>query len=59
MTIDNLIAQAIKYLRQAVLITLLALLAVYILRTFGVSLPIRAPGHIELAYLAGAFWLLK
>jgi len=58
-TIDNLIQNAIKYARQGILIALLLLLAVVILRQLGVILPIRAIGHVELAYMAGVYWLTK
>jgi len=59
MTIDQAVNQAISWLRKAVLVILLASLAVILLKTFGVSLPIRTLGHVELAYLAGSYWLTK
>lgn len=34
-------------------------LAVVLLRSFGISIPLRGLGHVELAYLAGAYWLSK
>jgi len=58
-TLDSLVAQATKYLKQGIVIALLFVLAVTILKIFGVTVPIRTPGHIELAYLAGAYWLIK
>lgn len=59
MTIDTAVAHAIKYGRQIILVALLVLLAAVILQRFGVRLPISTPGHIELAYLAGVYWLTK
>ena len=59
MTVDRLIAQIVKYGRQGILIALLLLLALAIVKFFGISLPIRTPDHITLAYLAGAYWLTK
>ena len=59
MTIDQAVNNAITWLRRAVLAVLLAMLAIILLRNFGVRLPISTPGHIELAYLAGAYWLTK
>jgi len=59
MTIDKFLQLAVKYLRLGVLVTLLAAIAVVVLAMFGVSLPVRPPGHVELAYLAGAYWLTK
>ena len=59
MTVDQAISQVTKYARQAILIALLIMLAVILLKQFGVTLPIRSIGHVELAYLAGAYWLTK
>lgn len=59
MTADQAISQVIKYLRLAVLAAILLLLAVILLRQFGVSVPLRTIGHVELAYLAGVYWLTK
>jgi len=42
-----------------VLAAILLLLAVILLRQFGVSVPLRTIGHVELAYLAGVYWLTK
>ena len=50
---------AIGITRRCILVTLLALLAATILRHFGVSLPLRSPDHVTLAYLAGIYWLTK
>jgi hypothetical protein len=58
-TIDQAANQIIAWLRKAVLVVLLISLAVILLKTFGVQLPIRTLGHVELAYLAGAYWLTK
>ena len=59
MTIDQAVNQAISWLRRVVLFVILACLAVTLIKIFGVSIPIRSPGHVELAYLAGAYWLTK
>lgn len=59
MTIDKAIQLAIKYGRQAILLALLVLIGTVILRQFGVSLPLKSPDPITLAYMAGAYWLTK
>ena len=58
-TIDKLLQLITKYARQFILIALLLLFVAVILRQLGVILPIRSIGHVELAYLAGAYWLTK
>jgi hypothetical protein len=35
------------------------MLAVTALKLIGVQIPLRAIGHVELAYLCGALWLLR
>lgn len=59
MTINQAIDQAAAWFRKAILLLLLVCIAAILIRQFGVTLPIRLPGHVELAYLAGAFWLTK
>ena len=63
--IELMLAQPVKrihvFLSQllAVVIMLLASVVVILLRSLGVIIPIRTPGHIEMAYLAGVYWLTK
>ena len=59
MTANAVIAQIIDVLRKVALVLILVSLAVILVRAFGIVIPIRTLGHIELAYLAGAFWLTK
>ena len=59
MAADQLISTILKYLKILISVALLAMIAVILLRQFGVVLPIRSMGHVELAYLAGAYWLTK
>ena len=59
MTADQAISTIIKYLKIVILLALLAMLAVILARQFGIVLPVRTVGHVELAYLAGAYWLMK
>ncbi len=47
------------WFRRVILAMLLASVAIVLLKAFGVVIPIRTLGHIELAYLAGAYWLTK
>lgn len=49
---------AISWLRTATLVFLLVMLGAALLKLVGVTLPLRTVGHVELAYLAGAYWLL-
>jgi len=58
-TADQAISTIIKYLKIVILLALLAMLAVILARQFGIVLPVRTVGHVELAYLAGAYWLMK
>lgn len=52
------IAHWLKLILAVVL--LVAILAVALNLAFGLNLPlIQRLGHVELAYLAGAFWLAK
>ncbi len=59
MNAQQVASQITGWLRTAILIMLLVTLAVVLLRSFGISIPLRGLGHIELAYLAGAYWLSK
>ena len=59
MTANAVIAQIIDVLRKVALVLILVSLAVILIRAFGVVIPIRTLGHIELAYLAGAYFLTK
>ena len=59
MTADAIVSQIAAWLRKAILLLILVTLAVILVRAFGVVIPIRTLGHIELAYLAGAYWLTK
>ena len=38
---------------------LVLMLAVTALKLIGVQIPMRSIGHVELAYLCGALWLLR
>ncbi len=59
MTAQQLASQIIAWLRTAIALLILVSIAAELVRTLGVQLPIRSLGHIELAYLAGAYWLTK
>ena len=59
MTADQAIHTFVKYLRLAILIALSLMLVAIVARQLGIVLPIRTMGHVELAYLAGAYWLTK
>lgn len=59
MTADSLIAEIVKWLRLTALLLLLVTLVVVLLKTFGIAIPLRGLGHIELCYLAGAYFLTK
>ena len=59
MTARALIDEIVYWLKTAILIMLLIVLAVTVLRAFGIAIPFRGIGHVELAYLAGAYWLTK
>lgn len=59
-TVDNLLAQAIGWLRTAILLMLLITLAATLLSlTLGFKIDvIRSLSPEALAYICGAFWLL-
>ena len=59
MTADAIVSQITGWLRKAILLLILVTLAVILLKAFGIVIPLRTLGHIELAYLAGAYWLTK
>lgn len=59
MTAQQVIAQIIAWLRTAIALLILVSIAAELVRILGVQLPIRSIGHVELAYLAGAYWLTK
>jgi hypothetical protein len=59
MTADTVLAEIIRWMRLIALVLLLITLVVVLLRSFGVSIPLRGLGHVELAYLAGAYWLTR
>lgn len=59
MTAQQLASQIIAWLRTAIALLILVSIAAELVRTLGVQLPIRSLDHIELAYLAGAYWLTK
>lgn len=59
MTATAIAQQIVHWIRMAVLITILLSIATILLKAFGINLPVRAAGHIELAYLAGAYWFTK
>lgn len=58
--VKKLISSATTWLRHGILIVLLLAVAVTLLKLFGVRLTFMATlGHVELAYLAGVYWLTK
>lgn len=58
MTIDQAFNQFIAWLRRAIVVMVLISVAVLLLKSFGVTLPItKTITGIELAYLAGCYWL--
>lgn len=59
MNAKDISAEIIAWLRTFILTLVLISVSVILLKAFGVVLPIRTLGHIELAYLAGAYWLTK
>lgn len=59
MTPAAIASQITSWLRIAVVIILLVCLLTAAARALGFILPIKTIGHVELAYLAGAYWLLK
>jgi hypothetical protein len=58
-TADTVIAEIVRWLRLVALLLLLITLAVILARSFGIMIPLKTLGHIELAYLAGAYYLTK
>lgn len=50
-------AQAKAWLILTIDLALLVLLAVALLRLYGVRLPVQPPSETALAYIAGARWL--
>jgi hypothetical protein len=59
MDIQSVIAQIKGYLFDIATFVLVLMLAVTAIKLLGVNVPIRSVGHVELAYLCGALWLLR
>lgn len=59
MNANQIVSQVIAWLKTAIAAMLLLSIAVVLVKMFGVTLPIRTIGHVELAYLAGAYWLTR
>lgn len=59
MTPAAAISTAMAWLRTAVALLILLSITVILAKAFGFVIPLRTPGHIELAYLAGAYWLVR
>lgn len=56
---NQIVSQITAWLKTAIVLLILVSLAVILLRAFGVTIPIRTIGHVELAYLAGAYYLTR
>lgn len=56
---SQIAAQIISWLKIAIVMMILVSLAAILLRAFGITIPLRTIGHIEIAYLAGAYWLVR
>lgn len=59
MTVDAAWALAMGWVVRIIQAALLVILAVTLLRHFGVSIPVKGMDHTALAYLAGAYWLIR
>jgi hypothetical protein len=59
MNAQAVIAQIKHWLFEIATFVLVLMLAVTALKLIGVQIPLRAIGHVELAYLCGALWLLR
>ena len=47
------------WLMEVSIVALLLLLVAVVLRALGVNIPIHNNGHVELAYLSGALYLIR
>lgn len=62
MSAGQVVSQVINWLRTAVLVMILLLLAITLIKAFGfIQLPpmVRGLGLTELAYAGGCYWLTK
>lgn len=59
MTIDQVISTAMGWAHKLIGIALLILIAATMAKYYGIRLPVHTPGHVELAYLCGAYWLAR
>ena len=55
----ELVGSVSSILALIVRLALLSVIAAVALKWFGVRLPVATPGGLELAYLAGAYWLTR
>ena len=59
MNVQAAINQAIGYFRTGILLLILIAIATHLVRSLGVTIPLRVPEPTVLAYIAGAYWLSK
>lgn len=57
--VSQIASKARSWLGIAAGLMILIALVANLAQAYGVHLPIRSIGHVELAYLAGAYWLVK
>lgn len=59
MTANQIITEITGWLRKAITIMVLVLLAAVLAKGFGIKIPVKTLSYTEMAYLAGAYWLTK
>jgi hypothetical protein len=59
MTPAQMFDQAQAWLFRIATFALALMVAVAALKLIGIQIPVRSIGHVELAYLSGALWLLR
>ena len=59
MSAAQIVDQVQTWLFKIATFVLILMLAVTALKLVGVTIPVRSIGHVELAYLAGALYLLR
>lgn len=56
---EQVMSRTLVWFKYGLALSLMVLLAITIARYFGIVVSIRPPEPLVLAYLAGAYWLLK
>jgi hypothetical protein len=58
-TVDQLVSRATHWLKVVINMAFLVMIAIVLVKAFGVALPVRSLAVQDLTWLAGAYWLTR